>query len=258
MASFKIFRRLAELLDITSYDLPANNTPLANALAAKLSSDDADDAYAPISTTVTLEGHQVITGDKVFDVIQAYNFESLGSNTWGETATFTYGAGAASAYRTALGIPEPPQSKTATQDVVISSQAGSLADAARNDAQINPFAVDANSTYRVTIHFEYSSTTTSAGIKIGVNFPSLTGNGTQRGGVATTANGAIANFPNVVGSLFQLTSAIGGVRVQITATIIVRTGATGGVANFRWAQLNSSADPTTRHAGSSVTFEKLA
>lgn len=35
MSAIKIFRRLAELLDITTYDLPANNTPLSDALAAK-------------------------------------------------------------------------------------------------------------------------------------------------------------------------------------------------------------------------------
>ena len=164
----------------------------------------------------------------------------------------------ASAARTELGIPDPPESKTATNDVVKSNQNGTLNDAAQNDAEMYGFAVDANSTYRVTIYFEYSSTATSAGIKIGVNFPSLAGNGAQRGGVATIPSGSIVNIPHVVGSLFQLTSPLGGTRVQITATIIARTGATGGVGDFRWAQLTSSAELTTRHAGSSVTFEKIA
>ena len=161
-------------------------------------------------------------------------------------------------FRTALGIPDPPAAKTATSDVTVSNQSGTLIDAARNDSQLNLFPVDANSTYRVTIYFEYSSTTTTAGIKIGVNFPSLAAPGTQRGGVGVTANGVLVNIPNGAAGLFQLTSAIGGTRVQLTGTIIARTGATGGFADFRWGQLTPSADPTTRHAGSTVTFEKIA
>ena len=40
MGAFKIFRRLADLLDVDDYDLASNNTPISDALSAKADSDN--------------------------------------------------------------------------------------------------------------------------------------------------------------------------------------------------------------------------
>lgn len=59
MAAFKIFRKFADLLDRSTVDLPAINTPLADALAAKSASADLADvatsgSYADLSGTPTV------------------------------------------------------------------------------------------------------------------------------------------------------------------------------------------------------------
>ena len=166
------------------------------------------------------------------------------------------GGSTAGAARTALGIPTPPESKIATGDISITNDATSLTNSSRDDFDIVNFSLDANSTYRFTIYFEYTSTS-AAGIKIGVNFPSLAGNGAQRGGVVINPSGAIANFPQVAASLYQFATGVATTRGTIVATIIARTGIVGGIGSLRWAQLTSGPDITTRHAGSSMTVEKL-
>jgi len=59
MAAFKIFRKFADLLDRSTVDLPAINTPLADALAAKAASADlstvaTSGSYADLSGTPTV------------------------------------------------------------------------------------------------------------------------------------------------------------------------------------------------------------
>jgi len=59
MAAFKIFRKFADLLDRSTVDLPAINTPLADALAAKATSADlstvaTSGSYADLSGTPTV------------------------------------------------------------------------------------------------------------------------------------------------------------------------------------------------------------
>ena len=77
MAAFKIFRKFADLLDRSTVDLPAINTPLADALAAKATSADlstvaTSGSYADLSGTPTIPSTVAELSDRT-----TYDFATL-------------------------------------------------------------------------------------------------------------------------------------------------------------------------------------
>lgn len=255
----------------------ANN----GAIIVKVNGLSASDATGSTLVRRTSDGSASFTGvtvEGVIDVDGAFTADAFdGAVTFGQGAsvafnalTYTYGAGAAAAHRTALGggatgvslftaasVKAANETLLRTTKIKTTQTNRTLSTTFTTDSDFT-IPVTAGQTYRVEFAF-YTTAAAASGFKGQFVIPSVPANITSNAngvGLTTQPGAAVVALAMTTGGVIGAAAFTRG-----TATtngtyhgfFEVTIGTTGGNLLFQWAQASSSADNTSVLANSSVT-----
>jgi hypothetical protein len=177
----------------------------------------------------------------------------VGTPVFNATA-YTYGVGAATAHRDALGV-AGKQSKTTTSAVTSTNAV------AVDISDLTGFDLEANTTYRLTLH---SIITTSSGGSFEFFF--IASGTTYQGGTAQAGSGIQRSGAVVAGGYHYGTTSFSPLYATQNLTnghtygeYYFRTTATAGTAKMQFSQRSSAiAGTTTVAAGATAILEKIS
>jgi hypothetical protein len=224
----------------------ATTTPAANVATFLATPTSANLAAAVTGETGT--------GALVFAESPSLTSPTIGTSATFNATTYTYGAGAAAAHRDALGV-AGKQSKSTT--TAVTSTSGVAADI----SDLTGFVLEANTTYRLTLH---SIITTSTGgsfefffIASGTTYQggvSQAGAGVQRSGAVL--NGGYHYSTTSFTPLYATQNLSNG---HTYGEYYFRTSGTAGTAKMQFAQRSSAVSGTTTiAAGTTAILEKIS
>jgi hypothetical protein len=194
------------------------------------------------------------SGSLVFGTSPSLTSPTIGTSATFNATTYTYGAGAAAAHRDALGV-AGKQSKTTTS--AVTSNNATAADI----TDLTGFVLEANTTYRLTLH---SIITTSTGGSFEFFF--IASGTTYQGGTAQAGAGVQRSGGVVAGGYHYGTTSFSPLYATQNLSnghtygeYYFRTSGTAGTAKMQFAQRSSAVSGTTTiAAGTTAILEKIS